>query len=59
VVDENRQLLESLAKFENYQEVVSAEDKVKINLLHSTTVSLEEEEKNGYRYSGLSLGELA
>jgi len=40
VVDENRQLLERLAKLENNQEVVSAEDKVKINLLHSTTVSL-------------------
>ena len=56
VLDENRQLLERLAKLENNQEVVyicsisffyckhlqvvSAEDKAKINLLHCTTVSL-------------------
>eukprot|EP00090_Calanus_glacialis_P036125 TRINITY_DN61614_c0_g1_i1.p1 TRINITY_DN61614_c0_g1~~TRINITY_DN61614_c0_g1_i1.p1 ORF type:complete len:212 (-),score=91.98 TRINITY_DN61614_c0_g1_i1:112-747(-) len=38
--EENRQLLDRLSKLENNQELVSAEDKAKISLLHTTTVTL-------------------
>lgn len=38
--EENRQLLDRLSKLENNQEFVSAEDKAKISLLHTTTVTL-------------------
>ena len=40
IEEENRNLAERLDKLENNQQVVSAEEKSQITLLHSTTVSL-------------------
>eukprot|EP00092_Neocalanus_flemingeri_P026426 GFUD01028644.1.p1 GENE.GFUD01028644.1~~GFUD01028644.1.p1 ORF type:complete len:212 (-),score=90.51 GFUD01028644.1:69-704(-) len=40
IVEENRQLADRLSKLENNQEVISAEDKAKISVMHSTTVTL-------------------
>jgi len=40
VLEKNKQLVDRLSKLENNQEVISAEDKAKISMLHSTTVTI-------------------